>query len=43
MDNLTRDQHKLRDQMEVAFGPTAFHALEDQVRTNMTFFTDAMR
>ena len=43
MDNLTRDQGKLRDQMAATFGSTAFHALEDQVRTNMSFFTDAMR
>jgi polyhydroxyalkanoate synthesis repressor PhaR len=43
MDHLTRDQQKLRDQMEKTFGPTAFHAMEDQVRTNMAFFTDAMR
>ena len=43
MDNLTRDQQKLRDQMEKTFGPTAFHAMEDQVRANMAFFNDAMR
>jgi polyhydroxyalkanoate synthesis repressor PhaR len=43
MDNLTRDQQKLRDQMQKTFGPTAFHAMEDQVRANMAFFNDAMR
>jgi polyhydroxyalkanoate synthesis regulator protein len=43
MDHLTKDQGKLRDQMDKTFGPTAFHAVEDQVRTNMAFFTDAMR
>ncbi|NNM71005.1 polyhydroxyalkanoate synthesis repressor PhaR [Enterovirga aerilata] len=43
MDHLTRDQQKLRDQMEKTFGPTAFHAMEDQVRANMAFFTEAMR
>ena len=43
MDHLTRDQQKLRDQMEKTFGPSAFHAMEDQVRANMTFFTEAMR
>ncbi|MDB5511521.1 MAG: polyhydroxyalkanoate synthesis repressor PhaR [Enterovirga sp.] len=43
MDHLTRDQGKLRDQMEKTFGPSAFHAMEDQVRANMAFFTDAMR
>jgi polyhydroxyalkanoate synthesis repressor PhaR len=43
MDHLTRDQGKLREQMETTFGPKAFHAIEDQVRANMTFFTEAMR
>jgi polyhydroxyalkanoate synthesis repressor PhaR len=43
MEHLTRDQQKLRDQMEKTFGPTAIHAVEDQVRANMAFFTDAMR
>ena len=43
MENLTRDQGKLRDQIEKTFGPTAVHAMEDQVRANMNFFTDAMR
>jgi polyhydroxyalkanoate synthesis repressor PhaR len=43
MDNLTRDQQKLRDQMAKTFGPTAFNAMEDQVRANMAFFNDAMR
>jgi polyhydroxyalkanoate synthesis repressor PhaR len=43
MDHLTRDQQKLRDQMQKTFGSPAFHALEDQVRANMAFFTDAMR
>lgn len=43
MDNLTRDQQKLRDQMSTSFGPVAFHVIEDQVRANMSFFTEAMR
>jgi polyhydroxyalkanoate synthesis repressor PhaR len=43
MEHLTRDQGKLREQMESTFGPKAFHAIEDQVRANMTFFTEAMR
>lgn len=43
MENLTRDQQKLREQMEKTFGSPTFHVLEDQVRANMTFFTDAMR
>jgi polyhydroxyalkanoate synthesis repressor PhaR len=43
MDNLTRDQQKLREQMSATFGGGAFTAIEDQVRSNMTFFTEAMR
>jgi polyhydroxyalkanoate synthesis repressor PhaR len=43
MDNLSREQQKLREQMTHAFGPAAFQAMEEQVRTNMTFFTEAMR
>jgi len=43
MDNLAREQQKLRDQMAKAFGPSAFQAMEEQVRTNMSFFTEAMR
>jgi polyhydroxyalkanoate synthesis regulator protein len=29
--------------MTQAFGPSAFQAMEEQVRKNMSFFTDAMR
>jgi polyhydroxyalkanoate synthesis repressor PhaR len=43
MENLARDQQKLREQMAQTFGPGAFHAIEEQVRTNMAFFTEAMR
>ena len=43
IDNLSRGQQKLRDQMAKAFGPSAFQAMEEQVRTNMSFFTEAMR
>ena len=43
MENLSREQQKLREQMAQAFGPEAFQAMEEQVRTNMTFFTEAMR
>jgi len=43
MNNLSQEQQKLRDQMTQAFGPTAFQAMEEQVRKNMSFFTDAMR
>ena len=43
MNHLTKDQSKLRSQMEKTFGPVTYHAIEDQVRANMAFFTDAMR
>jgi polyhydroxyalkanoate synthesis repressor PhaR len=43
MENLAREQQKLREQMAQAFGPAAFHAMEEQVRTNLSFFTEAMR
>jgi len=43
MNNLSQEQQKLRDQMASAFGPTAFQAMEEQVRKNMSFFTEAMR
>jgi polyhydroxyalkanoate synthesis repressor PhaR len=43
MDNLAREQQQLREQMAKAFGPAAFHVVEDQVRANMAFFTEAMR
>jgi polyhydroxyalkanoate synthesis repressor PhaR len=43
MENLSREQQKLRDQMSQAFGPAAFHAMEEQIRTNMGLFTEAMR
>ena len=43
MENLTREQQKLREQMAQTFGPKAFHAMEEQVRANMAFFSEAMR
>ncbi|PVE26118.1 polyhydroxyalkanoate synthesis repressor PhaR [Microvirga sp. KLBC 81] len=43
MNNLSQEQQKLRDQMAQAFGPSAFQAMEEQVRKNMSFFTEAMR
>src|ERR671921_2340223 len=39
IDNLTRDQEKLREQMSHAFGPGAFQAMQEQVRTNMAWFS----
>ncbi|QFU17781.1 polyhydroxyalkanoate synthesis repressor PhaR [Microvirga thermotolerans] len=43
MENLSREQQKLREQMSQAFGPSAFQTMEEQVRKNMTFFSEAMR
>src|SRR5918997_5550358 len=43
MNNLSQEQQTLRDQMAQAFGAKAFGAMEEQVRANMTFFTDAIR
>ena len=44
MDHLAREQDGLREKMSQTFGPTAFqHAMEEQVRANMSFFSDAMR
>jgi polyhydroxyalkanoate synthesis repressor PhaR len=43
MENLAREQQKLREQMSKAFGTGAFHVVEEQVRTNMGFFMEAMR
>jgi len=43
IENLTREQEKLREQMAKTFGPAAFHAMEEQIRTNMSFFNEALR
>src|SRR3954452_20808180 len=43
MDNLSREQQKLREQMSGAFGPKAFQAMEEQIRANMGLFREAMR
>jgi polyhydroxyalkanoate synthesis repressor PhaR len=43
MDNLSRDQQKLRDQMSTTFGGSVFQTMEEQVRKNMGLFTEAMR
>lgn len=52
IDRLTNDQHKLRDQMDAAFGTkfipgqavrnTVFDQLEEQTRTNMAMFSKAL-
>ena len=43
IDNLTKEQGKLREQMSKAFGPAAFTAVSEQVRTNMALFNEAMK
>jgi polyhydroxyalkanoate synthesis repressor PhaR len=43
MNNLSHEQQKLREQMTQAFGAGAFQAMEEQVRKNMSFFSEAMR
>src|SRR5215210_2478045 len=43
MNNHSQEQQKLREQMAQAFGPSAFQTMEEQVRKNMGFFTEAMR
>ena len=43
IDNLTKEQEKLREQMSKAFGPAAFTAVGEQVRTNMALFSEAMK
>ena len=44
LESLAREQQKFRDQMAQAFGPSAaFQAMEDQTRSNMAFFSEAMR
>jgi polyhydroxyalkanoate synthesis repressor PhaR len=43
IENLTREQEKLREQMRQAFGPGAFQAMQEQVRTNMALFSEAMK
>jgi polyhydroxyalkanoate synthesis repressor PhaR len=43
IDNLTKEQGKLREQMSKAFGPAAFTAVGEQVRTNMALFNEAMK
>jgi polyhydroxyalkanoate synthesis repressor PhaR len=43
LDNLTRNQEKLREQMSRAFGPTAFTVVGEQVRTNVALFNEAIK
>ncbi|MFT0892012.1 polyhydroxyalkanoate synthesis repressor PhaR [Pseudochelatococcus sp. G4_1912] len=44
IENFTREQQKLREKMAQSFGPAAaFHAMEEQVRSNMAMFSEALR
>ncbi|MFE1601742.1 polyhydroxyalkanoate synthesis repressor PhaR [Methylobacterium sp. ID0610] len=44
MDHLAKEQNGLREKMSQTFGASAFqHAMEEQVRANMTFFSEAMK
>jgi len=43
LDSLVRDQAKVREQMENAFGPSALDSIGDQVRRNTEMFEKAMR
>ena len=43
MQSFLREQAKLREQMSSAFGGTAFQSIDEQVRANMSLFSDAMR
>jgi polyhydroxyalkanoate synthesis repressor PhaR len=43
MDNLTREQAALKEQMAKTFGETAANMMDAQVRTNMRMFQDAMK
>lgn len=43
MDNLTREQAVLKEQMAKTFGETAANMMDAQVRTNMKMFQDAMK
>ncbi len=43
MSSLTREQEKLRNQMNQSFGSSAFEVLEDQVKRNADMFDRAMK
>ena len=43
IENLTKEQERLREQMAKAFGPAAFTAMSEQVRANMALFNEAMK
>lgn len=44
IENFAREQQKLREKMTQSFGPAvAFQAMEEQVRSNMAMFSEALR
>ncbi|MBB3809069.1 polyhydroxyalkanoate synthesis repressor PhaR [Pseudochelatococcus contaminans] len=44
IENFTREQQKLREKFSQSFGPAAaFHAIEEQVRSNVAVFNEALR
>lgn len=44
LENFTREQQKLREKFSQSFGPAAaFHAIEEQVRSNVAVFNEALR
>jgi polyhydroxyalkanoate synthesis repressor PhaR len=43
ISNFSRRQQEMREHMASTLGPSSFQKLEEQVRTNMAFFSDAMR
>ncbi len=43
MSSLTREQDKLRSQMNQSFGTSAFEVLEEQVKRNADMFDRAMK
>jgi len=43
IDSFVREQEKLRNQMQSAFGPTGLDVIGDQVRRNTEMFEQAMR
>lgn len=44
IESFTREQQKIREKMAQSFGPAAaFHAIEEQVRSNMSMFSEALR
>lgn len=43
LENLSKEQDKIREQMMAAFGGEPFKNIEEQAKRNMSLFTDAMK